>query len=195
MHPGPDDALPDGLYEDVISEALHAALAGLGDAATVSRAALTDGDAIDHLANAVHEATRIALDAIGGKDAAEKRIALANRMLAVAREASGQAIGRDEASLRPELLLHVARPNAVGEPGAAPRRPATPLTRSELFVNAEHVGVLQELLSEIESADRIDLICAFIKWSGLLKFRDALARHCARGRPVKRQEDLTPLRH
>jgi hypothetical protein len=39
-------------------------------------------------------------------------------------------------------------------------------------------------LSEIESADRIDLICAFIKWSGLLKFRDALARHCARGRPL-----------
>jgi superfamily II DNA or RNA helicase/HKD family nuclease len=179
------DVLPDGLYEDVISEGLDAQLSSLGNEAEVSRARLTDEDAIEHLAEAVHQATRIALDAIGGKDASAKRLELANRVLAIVREQAGDALRSDEATLRPELLLHVVRANALQATGFVPRRPATPLTRSDLFVNAEQVGVLQELLSEIESADRIDLICAFIKWSGLLKFREALARHCARGRPLR----------
>jgi superfamily II DNA or RNA helicase/HKD family nuclease len=177
--------LPDGLYEDVVSEALHASLSALGDKANISCAKLSDDDAIDHLAEAVHQATRIALDGIGGKDAAARRLALANQLLALAREACPDAIGAGEAALRPELLLHVIRPTSVVAAPVAPRRPSTPLTRSELFVNAEHVGVIQELLSEIESADRIDLICAFIKWSGLIKFRDALAQHCARGRQFR----------
>lgn len=185
LHEKSSDAVPDGLYEDVVSNALDAQLSALACDAEVSRAKLTDEDAVEHLAEAVHQATRIALDAIGGKHSAERRLALANKLLAVVREHAAGALDSDEATLRPELLLHVVRTNALQAAGFVPRRPATPLTRSDLFVNAEQVGVLQELLSEIESADRIDLICAFIKWSGLLKFRDALARHCARGRPLR----------
>ena len=177
--------LPDGLYEDVVSDALASDLDLLSASAEIGRTALSGGDAIEHLANAIHQAARITLDSIGGKDAEAQRLALANDLLRILQERSASALGGAESRLRSELLLHVTRRGTLAEAATVPRRPATPLARSDLFVNAEKVGVLSEIRSEIESADRIDLIMAFIKWSGLLKFRDDLARHCQRGRPLR----------
>ena len=177
--------LPDGLYEDVVSDALASDLDLLSASAEIGRTALSGGDAIEHLANAIHQAARITLDSIGGKDADAQRLALANDLLRILQKHSASALGAAESRLRSELLLHVTRRGTLAEAATVPRRPATPLARSDLFVNAEKVGVLSEIRSEIESADRIDLIMAFIKWSGLLKFRDDLARHCQRGRPLR----------
>ncbi|MFT3912601.1 MAG: DUF3427 domain-containing protein [Anaeromyxobacteraceae bacterium] len=177
--------LPDGLYEDVVSEALASHLETLSEAATVGRAPLTGADAIDHLSDAIHQAARITLDSIQGQHAEAKRLALANELLRVLQTHAGAALGAGESRLRSELLLHVARRGALAAEAKPPSRPSTPLARSDLFVNAEKVGVVSEIRSEIESADRIDLIVAFIKWSGLVKFRDDLARHCQRGRPLR----------
>lgn len=177
--------LPDGLYEDVVSDALASHLETLAKSANVGRAPLSGADAIDHLSDAIHQAARIALDAIQGQHAETKRLALANELLRVLQSHAGASLGAGESRLRSELLLHVARRGALADEARPPARPSTPLARSDLFVNAEKVGVVSEIRSEIESADRIDLIVAFIKWSGLLKFRDELARHCQRGRPLR----------
>jgi superfamily II DNA or RNA helicase/HKD family nuclease len=177
--------LPDGLYEDVVSDALASHLDRLAESAEVGRTPLSGADAVEHLSDAIHQAARIALDSIQGQHAEARRLGLANELLRLLQERSSSTLDASEARLRSELLLHVARRSALAEGGTIPARPATPLARSDLFVNAEKVGVVSELRSEIESADRIDLIVAFIKWSGLLKFRDELARHCQRGRPLR----------
>lgn len=177
--------LPDGLYEDVVSDALASHLETLAQSANVGRAPLSGADAIDHLSDAIHQAARIALDSIQGQHAETKRLALANELLRVLQSHAGNSLGAGEARLRSELLLHVARHGPLADGARPPARPSTPLARSDLFVNAEKVGVVSEIRSEIESADRIDFIVAFIKWSGLLKFRDDLARHCQRGRPLR----------
>ena len=62
------------------------------------------------------------------------------------------------------------------------RRPGIPLSHSELLTNApsdHRIGY--ELKREIESADRIDILVAFIKWSGLRLVREALQDFVARG--------------
>lgn len=177
--------LPDGLYEDVVSDALASHLEALATSATVGRAPLSGEDAIEHLSDAIRQAARIALDSIQGQHAETRRLMLANELLRVLQSHAGQALGARESRLRSELLLHVVRRGPLAEGAKPPARPSTPLARSDLFVNAEKVGVVSEIRSEIESADRIDLIVAFIKWSGLLKFRDELARHCQRGRPLR----------
>jgi HKD family nuclease len=41
------------------------------------------------------------------------------------------------------------------------------------------------LQAECPSADRIDLLCAFIKWSGLRLLQESLAAHLAAGRPLR----------
>ncbi len=83
------------------------------------------------------------------------------------------------------MLRSIATRSALNEL-APPRPPQSSLVRSELVVNAENRSVLSELVSEIDSADEIDLLCAFIKWSGFLRFREALQRHCqTRGRKLR----------
>ena len=62
------------------------------------------------------------------------------------------------------------------------RRPGIPLSSSELLTNASNdYRIGYELKREIESADRIDILVAFVKWSGLRLVREALQDFVARG--------------
>ena len=61
-----------------------------------------------------------------------------------------------------------------------------PLLDTTLLTNAPgEPRVGSQVLTEIESADAIDLVMAFIRTSGLLPIADALRVHCERGRPLR----------
>jgi superfamily II DNA or RNA helicase len=60
------------------------------------------------------------------------------------------------------------------------------LGSGDLLVNAPgEPGLGQVLQSEIPSADRIDLLCAFIKWNGLRVLEAVLKTHLERNRPLR----------
>ncbi|MGK4909265.1 DUF3427 domain-containing protein [Streptomyces albus] len=82
----------------------------------------------------------------------------------------------------PRQLLGLFRgPDAVPRP-----RPSTPLSEATLITNRrEAVRMAEELQAEIASADRIDLLCSFIKWSGLNTIRSALREATHRGVPLR----------
>jgi superfamily II DNA or RNA helicase/HKD family nuclease len=86
-----------------------------------------------------------------------------------------------EVHLVPERLLGI-----VSKPAALPAFPRGSLHASNLIVNAEGESLLDHLRSEFDSADRVDLLCAFVKLSGFEKLRAAMERHCiSRGRPLR----------
>ena len=61
-------------------------------------------------------------------------------------------------------------------------RPETPLNDAALLTNASHDPTLtSELRAELASADGVDLLCAFLKWTGLRLLEDELAALRARG--------------
>ena len=61
-----------------------------------------------------------------------------------------------------------------------------PLSMSDLLVNAEgQPNIGSELRLELESADSVDLLCAFVMWSGVVRLRDALAGVVKRGGRVR----------
>jgi superfamily II DNA or RNA helicase/HKD family nuclease len=65
-------------------------------------------------------------------------------------------------------------------------RPLIPLADGTLLINApSEPSVGLALQAEVPSADRIDLLCAFIKWSGLRLLQPVLAQHLAAGRPLR----------
>ena len=65
-------------------------------------------------------------------------------------------------------------PTALGR-AIAPTRPAIPLGVSDLLVNGRHdVSLSRDVKSELASADRVDLLCSFLKWSGFRLVEDDL---------------------
>src|SRR6185436_18345796 len=109
-------------------------------------------------------------------------LALAEQILAVVHSHVRSAFPRDdELRLKPERLLAITR-----RPAMVAERPIGSLHSSSLLVNAEGDRLLDHLRSEFDSADRVDLLCAFVKLSGFEKLYKALERHCSeRSRPLR----------
>src|SRR5690606_7251815 len=65
-------------------------------------------------------------------------------------------------------------------------RPSTPLSDVALFTNSRMDPQLgSELRLEMASADRIDLLCAFVQWSGIRVLEDALRAAADRGVQIR----------
>ena len=176
-----------GVYEQVVNAALAREL----DSVEPARKALAPIDPAEaaevlsqYLADVARRGLENVLD-IGGDIAAQ--VELANRIVALIESSTQEA---DFASLgidrRAEQLLALLRENdprlAAGRTAEGLERPDTSLARSSLFTGAVHEPQMYtELKREIASADRIDMLVSFIKWSGLRLIMDALREFAERG--------------
>ena len=170
-----------GVYDEIVSARLDRQLAALGDVFDVHRTALSASEPIAAVLESLL-ADGLALALAELKADSSKGIALAEALLAVLRTHAPRVFERDD-----ELRLQAERLTAiVARPARAPERPRGSLHASSLIVNAEGDRLLEHLRSEFDSADSIDLLCAFVKLSGFEKFRSELERHCiAHGRVLR----------
>ncbi|MEU0553260.1 DUF3427 domain-containing protein [Dactylosporangium sp. NPDC006015] len=177
--------VPAGLYEIVVTKALEERLLSV-DQGLVKRHGLRSADAADRIALLIAQQVERALDAVPEADRVATGVDVARRLL----EALGTQLPRTgpalESPLAPGEVL-----TAVGErqPDGSVRsagRPLIPLLDTTLLTNAPgEPRVGSQILTEIESADAIDLVMAFIRTSGLRPIIDALRQHCARGRRLR----------
>lgn len=73
-------------------------------------------------------------------------------------------LGEDE-DIDTEQLLYAVYNTSLAEP---PLLPDVSLTKSALFTNAQgEASLTSEVEREIKTADSVDLLCAFIKSSGI----------------------------
>ncbi|WP_174267345.1 DUF3427 domain-containing protein [Streptomyces sp. SLBN-31] len=83
----------------------------------------------------------------------------------------------------PRQLLALAEQEA---PGVYALRPLTPLSETALITNApDDPNLGTELRAELATADRVDLLCAFVKWYGIRVLEDALRAANERGVPIR----------
>lgn len=159
------DALPEGMYDAVVTRALLDRLTA--GPLTPNTEPLDDADQPSVLSRHVARALERALDERSGVD---DRVALVNRVLDLARAP------QDELPDAAERLVSYL---AVPGPGRPPRytgRPVTPLADSALLTNASKEPNLGgEIKRELASADSVDLLIAFVKWSGLRVLEKELA--------------------
>ena len=172
--------LPAGVYDEVVSEALEARLADLEQTHAIDVADVRkDSDVDEQLVTLVRDAARIAIEA---KPDALQKIAIARGLLG--------HLGREghfrpgETVLRDRVLRGIVE-RGSGRGSDSTRAPRGSLLSSGLITNAHGESVLSHLASEFASSDRIDLLCSFIKLSGLDKFRPLIERHRALGRPLR----------
>jgi superfamily II DNA or RNA helicase/HKD family nuclease len=177
---------PDGLYEDVISGFLDEKLRELQIAGRlIDRAPLDKEGSPSYLARMVYEALEIALRSRQGEEALKEQLDIVNGVLQFIAEKTRGTFRPGETTIGQELLLSIASKAPLADVLASITRPLTPLSEAALLVNDGKHSLLPELLSEVASADRIDLICSFIKMTGFVKMRTALREHCHKGRPLR----------
>ncbi|MEZ0362642.1 DUF3427 domain-containing protein [Mycobacterium sp. pUA109] len=154
--------MDEGLYESLLTDRPYQALA----AQTDLRANMDTVDEAEqpltlarHLAPLIERALRTARTA-------EARAELMRSILAVLPDPDLQAEAPHERE--PGRLERLEAVIATSRLTALPPRPATPLADAALMTNARHEPTLAaELRAELASADRVDLLCAFVKWQGL----------------------------
>jgi superfamily II DNA or RNA helicase/HKD family nuclease len=133
------------------------------------------------LARHIAEILRRELEEIGDDQAAaETQAELVNELLSEASE-------QERLVLPPRVLAYLAK-GRQGLDAASPRAPlpATPFSISDLLVNAEgQPNIGSELRAELASADHVDLVCAFVIWSGVVRLRDALEGVVERGGRIR----------
>ncbi|MEI7774929.1 MAG: DUF3427 domain-containing protein [Verrucomicrobiota bacterium] len=115
----------------------------------------------------------------------EDRLRLCNEIIAKVSASASTAhlSGRHLTGSEKNILAELSPPD-FGT--ATYPRPATPIWESSLFTGAVTDPRLDhELVQEIHSADRIDFLVAFIRWSGLRLLRQALEEAVARGVRVR----------
>jgi len=128
-----------------------------------------------HLAAAISRA----LQSVPGTE--QNRVAaqveLANRIATAVGELSppDAVLAGDPIADAAQQLLAVATPSPTPAPVAFPARPEVPLSTSALLVNGRgQPRIGYEVERELASADRVDLLCAFITWHGVRVLEQAL---------------------
>ena len=167
-----------GLYEQVINSQLSSELSEIPEARKAV-APINKAEASKVLAQYLADVVQKGLDNVvdnGGDISAQ--IALTNQIVDLiqntTREADFAALGVDQRAEQLLALLREADPRlAAGKTATDLARPETSIAQSSLFTGAIHEPQMYtELKKEIISADRIDMLVSFIKWSGLRLLMD-----------------------
>ena len=176
-----------GLYEQIINNALNSELSEIPEARKAV-APIDKAEASKVLAQYLSDIVQKGLDNVlnnGGDISAQ--IALTNQIVSLiqntTQEADFAALGVDQRAEQLLALLRKSDPRlAVGKTAEDISRPETSIAQSSLFTGAIHEPQMYtELKKEIVSADRIDMLVSFVKWSGLRLIMDELREFTQNG--------------
>ena len=172
-----------GIYEVIVTESLRTQLESLERLSHKSRL-LHRAEAADRIALHLGRQIQQSLEAIGDSDRVQVGIEVARDL--IARLAELVDSDTSATPVDPGEVLHAIlerRPDGTPQPIA---EPLIPLLDTTLLTNAPGEPVLlNQLDAEIDSADAIDVVMAFIRRSGINPLLAPLRRHCERGRPLR----------
>lgn len=180
-----------GLYEQIINNGTLRQLGALDPSAyDIGKEPLDPEEARKLLSNYIATVIRRALKLVRESSSSDEEAVLAqvracNEMIASLRNSlDHQDYEELELHEQGEILTYVyAKLNshrAIKNDKVV--RPTTPLSQSSLFTGSHaEPNMLNELKQEIVTADRIEFLVSFIKWSGLRCLMEQLEQFTARG--------------
>ncbi len=161
-----------GLYDHLLTTWIEAEIARLGDPRLAELAPLDPEESHSALAQFVERLIATKLSQFRGADAMEKQQQIVERVIATLDEETqpGGEFGPSIASpLQRLLAIHQVSNTRSSD------RPDSPLSRSTLFTGTRLDASLgSQLRKEIATCNRVDILCSFIKWSGLRVVLDDL---------------------
>ena len=175
---GDRSLLKSGLYEQLLTLALQEDLDALADPRLYLLAPVDAEEAHAVIAQFLEHLLANGLATFRGSEGAERQRRLVARIIAVLTEELGQDWAQRLSLATPlhRLLAVHALPQ-----DSARDRPDTWLSRSALLTGTPLDPSLgSQLRKEIATADRVDVLCSFIRWSGLRILLDDLQQFTAR---------------
>ena len=171
-------ALQPGLYEQLLTLALQEDLNRLVDPRLYALAPVDSEDSHSTIAQFLEHVLANCLAMYRGGEAAENQKRVVDRIIAALTEELGPDWAHRLSIVTPLsrlLAIHAAPPEISLE------RPDTPLARSALLTGTRLDPSLgSQLRKEIATADRVDILCSFVKWSGLRVILDDLRKLAGR---------------
>lgn len=152
-----------GIYEELVDEYLRDALTHHPELRTVFGKIEPE----EQPARYASFVARVLEQALREESDPDRRLALCNLILVqVAKEPGRSHLEKHRlVSKTKPLLLEITPPN-YGTPGMT--SPHTPISESSLFTGSpQEPQLAHELQAEMRSADAVDILVSFIKWSGL----------------------------
>jgi len=188
--------LADGLYEHVVTGALARDLGALQEGRTATTEQLEPADSNVVLARHLAAEVERALAMVPHAERPLGQVTIVNRLLDELRAITAKGDGAADAAV-------AAADGRVESPGhellsifrtAKYERPQTPLASSTLLTrNRAEPSLGGELAREVASADRIDVLVAFITVGGVRLLRDALETFARRSTTAVRLRVLTTV--
>jgi len=151
-----------GLYESLLTELIDAGItAAARDNLRAKLRDLDSGDSYSYFAQYLADYIRKAFASFPSEDRLDNQIELANRILALlADNVPSSFDSAGSAILRAELLIALSN--------VPIQRADTPLSTSCLMTGTrQDPSLVSQLRKEILTADRVDILCSFIKWGGV----------------------------
>lgn len=174
-----------GLYEQIINNQLHTELNEIADDCKHLQK-VDSAEASKVLSSYVAGLLQQKMDSIyesSGEDALDHQIEYVNRVIGLLDDDDKEGKKIEQSG---EQLLSVVNKNderlLLGKKAKDIIRPETSIAFSSLFTGAvREPQMLTELKKEIVSADRIDMLVSFIKWSGLRELLEELKEFTGKG--------------
>jgi hypothetical protein len=182
----PDETLPPGLYERLVTRGIEEKLLRFDAARTrIKREGIDPAEAPGTLARHVERVLERVLDGLPEDQKLAKQTEFTNRLIGLLSDLDIESAD-ESVSTPPEELREICELVAGPVQQASLRSPLVPLSASDLLVNARgEPNLATNLGAEIPSADSIDLLCAFVRWHGLRTIEDELRAHCRANRPLR----------
>lgn len=172
--------LKPGLYEQVINSLLNQELSTKQDELKYTEK-IDSAEASGILTRYLSEVIQKSLDSVSDSDELESKVAIVNKVVELlSKETQQEDIQNFTVDEKAEQLLAFLSESdpmyKIGKRKAKDIvRPETSVAQSSLFTGAVHEPQMYlELKKEMETADRIDMLVSFIKWSGLRLLIDKL---------------------
>jgi superfamily II DNA or RNA helicase/HKD family nuclease len=177
--------LPPGLYGELITVALAELIDGLGESSRAQRLDLATDAAAQRLAEHVGQVVSMVIASLDDEGRAETGVALVHDLLAVLAHHAPTAVSELHLVQPPGVLVAV-EPRQPDGSFRSIERPLTSLRDTTLLVNARgEPTILHELNGEVPSAQRIDVLMAFVRLSGIRPMLPYLRRHIDDGGQVR----------
>ncbi|QCX34336.1 DUF3427 domain-containing protein [Caloramator sp. E03] len=171
--------LKDGLYEQVINRIISENINLLNDRKLIQKENIDEEESSLILSQYLYAVLKKALSYISDDDKLQRQIEVANKIIMLLKHAlNDESITEYLITEDAKMLLSIfdkvnSKYAVINENKIV--RPATPLSKSSIFTgSSSEPSLVSELKKEILTADRIDMLVSFIKWSGLRLIADEI---------------------